>query len=323
LKHLALIIILSTYVLVTVWEVEPASDMKYPDYVDHIIPFLDNCKLDEYPTRWDKSENDMGHTRSPLKWHSICLSDKAFGNENVIPFLFSIGCLGLTYYLGYKIGGHEMVGSVAMLVMMFTNAFTRWDTSATYDQSWSFFLLCSVSLLYVKPKWSWVSYICSVLSKALSILYIPMYLYHAKQVGQLKWALVSVVVIICIAVILISTLGFMKGLAGGDIELNLDDFITGLWVWIPLFADDPIIMFVPVVLAWLAIQRIRNWSIPFVWVVGIILSVPIILGFTDQLVHPYRFVPMVSFVGIAVGMMVYYYYPKVKSLISNRLVKKP
>lgn len=262
-------------------------------------------------------ERAEGLTRAPLKWYLICASYK-LGNENIIPFIFSIGILALTYQLGYMMSGKQNVGIIALLVVLASTSFTKWDTSATYDQTWSFFLLLACCLVYVKPRLAIISYVISILSKTLGLMYLPMFLYHIWQQHKKPEYIMLYVTVITVLLVLTVFLLPVKQVMGGSFVFSIDRLYEGSWKWIFYFADDLHIMIgTPVMLSMLFIMRskIKNASIIFVWCVGIILSVPVIMGFTDQIVHPYRFVPYTVFFGIGVGMIVNHLAQKITSKI--------
>ena len=287
-------------VLVTSYGVFAFSEIavqdKYPDYTNNVAPYLMGCKLDELPTRG----GDI--TRSPIKWYSICASFQIFGNENVIPAMFSLMVIPLTFQLGAQLSSSKLVGLIAAMLLVASPMFHRWDTTATYDQSWTFFLLLSMVLLTrTKPVQSSIFYLASILSKGLSLLYAPMMLYHQYKTDKSRMIPICVILGISTAAIMLT--GF-----GGDIEFDHEEFVKGLWIWYFYFAD-PLIMIFPVVLLLLFTLRkkIPNSDVMIVWIVGIILTTPLILGLTNQLVHPYRFVPFMALYSICIGMIVDFY----------------
>ncbi len=304
------------YMVFTIGDVKAGSDSIYPDYNDHVVPFLETCSLTELPER-PNEKGDPSLTRSPLKWYSICASYQIFNNENVIPFLFSIGLLPLVFHLGYRVSGNSsIVGMIALLIVVSSSTFYKWDTSATYDQSWAFFLFLALNMLYWKPRLMPVAFFASVVSKGLTLAYLPMLLYHMwvewQQYKNPMWVLASsLFIIIPIAVVvavLYSTNQF--GIIGASLSFNLAELIEGFWIWIFYFGDIHVQYGIPLVIVILVILRnkIHNADVIGFWMVGILATVPLILGFTDQLIHPYRFVPLLAFFGIGLGMITKHYF---------------
>lgn len=328
------VLILTGYVGITVGDVVPGADDKYPDYHDHVVPFLEDCSVYEIPMRYqagiDGTASDKP-TRSPLKWYSICASYHIFENENVIPFMFSIGSLGLTFVLAKGLTGRNFVGLIAMGVLLSTVSFTRWDTSATYDQSWTFFLMVSLTSLYYFPRMTGVPYLLSVLSKGLTLMYLPMFLYTMWVEKDTKgywshfiWiAISSAIVIVPISIaVLFMFADNPNGIVGAPLSFSMEDLVEGLWIWLFYFSDDQHIMLsiIPLMIYLLSQRnKVPGADVVVVWLGGIIITVPVILGFSDQLVHPYRFVPFTIFYSIGIGIVVKQFIEKY--LISTKEIK--
>lgn len=300
---IVVLLICATYTIITIAEIKPHSDYKYPDYRINVWPYLYTCSLDQNPFT----------DRAPLKWYSICASYKIFGNENIIPFLFSLVILPLTYRLGWLLTNKHLVGLIALVIVVTSISFTRWDTSATYDQSWAFFLILALNMTHTK--YAPLSYIASIASKTLAFAYLPMYLYQiSRQKEQLTlYNLTAILVPLFIVFLLFYN---VEQTLGTDISFDINRLYEGSWKWLFYFADDLHIMIgTPVMLAMLYIMKskIRGADVVFWWCTGIILTVPLIMGFTTQLVHPYRFVPFTIFFGIGVGMVVNHFAQKLSS----------
>ena len=311
----AVLLITATYTIITIPEVKPYSDVKYPDYLLNVYPYLRDCQLDEIPERGSEL------LRAPLKWYSICASYK-LGNENIIPFIFSILTLPLTYRLGYVMSGKHLVGIIAMLFVLSSVTFTRWDTSATYDQSWSLFLVTALNLLYVKPSLAPVSYLASIAGKTLAFVYMPMYLYHVVRQNGLHGIMFNLTIILTPLILITLLVINIETLLGTSLIFDYNKMFEGSWKWIFYFAEDLHIMIgTPIMLAmlWIMHKKIRNADVVFWWCVGIILTVPLIMGFTTQLIHPYRFVPFVIFYSIGMAMIINHWAQKI---ISKKLVNK-
>jgi len=293
--------LMTSYAVFTFHEINIHDE--YPDYYDNVVPYIMSCELDEIPSRNGET------TRSPIKWYMVCLSYHVFGNENVIPALFSILLIPATFQLGSQLGSSRITGLVSAMVLVSSPMFNRWDTSATYDQIWTFFLVLSM-ILITHPKVSPAVYVLSVLAKGLSLLYAPMIFYqYVKNVKDKR--LVSILLaMFIISGIIISVTGF-----GGSIEFDGEEFVKGFYIWYFYFGD-PLVMGFPVVVLLLISLRknIKNYDVVVFWIIGIILTTPLILGFTNQLIHPYRFVPFTIFYGIGIGMIIKFYLEKKKWL---------
>lgn len=314
-KGLAIALVITlVYVLVTIQEVRPESDSRFPDYTQNVKPFLDHCKIDDMPERVVMVNDGSYYTmeiRSPMKWWLVCVSHKTFGNENMIPFLASVGILFLTYQIAFDFTKKPLPGLVAMAMLVTSNTFTRWDTSATYDQFWVLFLLASIVSIKRIPLASPILFSLSIVSKGIGLLYAPsMILTILKQHDEFRGPLILIFsAVLGILGLIVSAIGF-----GGSFEFSPADFLHGIMIWPNYFFYDYPVMFLPAVIVLLFNFRhkIENAGLVAWWQINIILGVPIILGFTDQLVHPYRFVPLIVFFGIGVGMIIQYYITKIQ-----------
>lgn len=285
-----------------------------PDYYKHVYPWLQECSPLEIPEH-----------RGPFKWWYICASYNWLGHENIIPFVFAIGLLPLTYLLGFKMSGYRLAGLIAMYFVMFSNNFTRYDTSATYDQSAAFFLILSVLMLYYTKsfhasKWFyWVG----LLSKSLAVLYIPMYIYTMKKIGIKRWKHHSVLLMIPIVVFgvyLLIMFGSVETI-GAEIRFNPQLMIDRMDEWPRFFVFDLMwwIFALGTYKTMLGKRKIPGIEVPMIWTVGIIISIPLIMTFTSQLVYAFRLVPLTIFFAIQVGMILNQFYVAISE---RRQIKK-
>lgn len=283
----------------------------YPDYFDHVVPYLDQCRLLEVPSRdginkeTGERNPDMKPTRSPLKWWSLCLSDKAFGNERVIPFLFSIALIPITYSFVNHLTHRKVASLIAVLVLVSSGTFTEFDTTATYEQSWVVFLMLSLILIQRGSALGvMVFFVLAVLSKPMSIIYLPvLFAFAIPQRNPMVIGGLSVLTLLGIAVVLSDSVGQI----GGAFEFNLDELLHGFYNWwFYLNASLLVAMTLPLVMWKLFSNRkkVAQAKPVLLALLIIIVSVPIIDGFTNQLNHSYRFVPMIIFAGIGIAIIV-------------------
>src|SRR5205807_10536076 len=106
--------------------------------------------------------------RNPVKWYVDRIGYKLFnGYDNVLPFLFSLGIIGMTYLVAYSISQKRIVGILSSIFVCINPLFYNWASSVTYDQVWVFFLLSSIWLVYRKPILSIPFYLASITTKIL------------------------------------------------------------------------------------------------------------------------------------------------------------
>ena len=87
------------------------------------------------------------------------------------------------------------------------------------------------------------------------------------------------------------------------IDYNEDQFLLGLLLWFFLLDSSWIVaVSIPLVIIKLIMNRKDPTSrILLIYIIGIIILIPIIEGFTTEVNRAYRFVPLVIFIGTAIA----------------------
>jgi len=271
----------------------------YPDYADNVKPYLQTCDTDP-----------IQYSRGHLKWLSICASHHWFGNAQIIPFLYSIVLLPLAYWFVAILTKNNWTGLIAFGITASSGLYYLFNTTATYEHSWVVFLLIAL-IASLKNKWFALPvFMFAVLSKPTAILFLPMMLYMSTQykqkAQQFFWILAIITIFTLVAIDPVEMIG-------GHWDFNPDEFIHGLYGWW-FFLDSTMIIAVSIVLVMVALFIKRKKDKPariiLVFIIGIIISVPLIEGFTTQLNHAYRFLPLVIFGGAGLGHVVIQYLTK-------------
>ena len=240
----------------------------------------------------------------------LYVSQEFLHNVKIIPFLASIALVFLTYLLTVKISQKRFAGLVATVILLQSHTFLRYDTTATYNNFWTVFYLASLYLIYVKWPLSPLAFVASVFSKALSIAFIPMTLFFAirsKTKAKTKIGIVVSFIIVIVAAIV--ALLIAGGLGYGQSLKAFDglDFVSGLTTWAyQLRIDGLVLLFLLPVTVGLFIKsregKTEAESI-LVLIAGILLSVPLLAGFTEFNIQPYRWIPLIAFFAIGVGTL--------------------
>ena len=105
-------------------------------------------------------------------------SNEIFENVRVVPFIASIALLLVTYFFTFQVSKKRFAGVIAMLVLIQSENFLRYDSSATYANFWTLFYLLSLYLVYKKWYISPVGYFLGIFSKALTAMFLPMTLFY-------------------------------------------------------------------------------------------------------------------------------------------------
>jgi hypothetical protein len=249
--------------------------------------------------------------RSPfepnLRYLFLSISLNAFGNIRIVPFIISIALVILTYFITKQLSQKRFAGLAAVAIVLQSSVFLSYDTSAAYDNLWTFLYVLSLYFIYKKWSLSPPSFIASVSAKALTTMFLPItlfFIYRSNLSRQKKKILLVVYGAIIIAGIAVATSGINIGSSAGS---DTNDFCRGFTAWAFQMRFDGIILIfiLPLIVGLFMMSRrgiIHTDSI-MILIMGMLLSAPILQGFTDQTVQPYRFVPLVVFFAIGIGTM--------------------
>ena len=237
-------------------------------------------------------------------------SQQIFQNVKVIPFIASISLIFLTYFFTSQITKKRFAGLVAVAIILQSHTFLRYDTTATFANFWTSFYLLSLYLVYKKWPFSPLAYVMSIFSKALTVIFLPMslfFIYRTHLAKKTKILLsVSYLVIFFVilgSVVLSETIGFGKTLSLPE----FDDFVTGLTAWaFQLRIDGLVLVFLlPLVIGLVirSLQGFREAESILILISGILLSAPLLAGFTEFNIQPYRWIPLIVFFAIGVGVL--------------------
>jgi len=105
------------------------------------------------------------------------LSLNVFGNYTTLAFIASISLLILTYLVTVEISKKRFAGIVAMVIVLQSGIFLIYDTTITYPNFWVVFYLFSIYMIYKKWPLSSLTYLLSIISKAVIATFLPMTLF--------------------------------------------------------------------------------------------------------------------------------------------------
>lgn len=231
-----------------------------------------------------------------------------FGNIRVIPFIASIALLLLTYLITLEMSKKRFAAILSLAILLQSNLFFSYDTSATYENLWTLFYLLSLYLIYKKWYLSPIAYIFSAMSKLLTIMFIPMtllFIYRSNIVKRKK-----VLTAISYGVI-IGLLAMSYSLSYSPLQyysgFDYYDFVDGFTSFsFQLRFDGLVLIFLlPLVVGLFIASRkgMLHADSIMVLISGVLISAPLLSGFTLMSIQPYRFVPLVVFFAMGVGII--------------------
>ena len=248
------------------------------------------------------------HVRYFLLWSSMQL----FGNYTIIPFIASISLLVLTYFFTVKITNKRFAGVVSTIILAQSHVFLTYDSTVAYTNFWILFYLLSLYLVHKAWSLSPITYLVSMLTKVLTVTFLPMSIYfilrsnisrNKKIITAASSVLIIVVGIMVVFIYDVSA----AGVTGKEEEFNSDEF----WLGFTSFAyqlrfDGLILIFIlPLIVGLFIASRkgILHSDSIMILIGGILLTAPLLTGFTEQTNQPYRFVPLVVFFAVGVGVL--------------------
>jgi len=233
------------------------------------------------------------------------VSEKVFDNVKVIPFLASISLLVLTYFITFEITKKRFAGIVAFVILLSSGVFLHYDTGITYPNFWILLYLFSLYLIYKKWPASPVSYVMSILTKIMTVAFLPMTLFFIYRASIPKQNKIRLVILYGI----IAGLGifYFANSSTGDREFDFHDFLGGFNAIHQSLRFDPlVILFILPLIVGLFFKSRHGFkesdSINFL-IFGMIISAIFIPALGNAINAPYRFIPLVIFFAMGVGML--------------------
>lgn len=305
---ISILIIFGIYVGISINELE--KEEVWIDY-EQIKKRLVDAKLSDRFTIEDAINGNPNYpTFEPhVKYTLLIVSEKIFGNYAVIPFLASIALLLTVYFITKEIAKKRFAGIVAVLIVIQSNVFLTYDTSITYDNFWILFYMLSLYLIIRSWSTSPIFYFLSILSKALTAVFLPMtlfFIYKSKIQRKKKITLFGIYLIIGIIGIIAIT-SFNDSLPGTEIVKSNLGFWQGFSSMVFLLRFDIVItlFLLPLVVGlFIASKKGYEHADSILVLIGIfLLTAPFLSGFTNLTNQPYRFIPLVTFFAIGVGIL--------------------
>ena len=307
---LTIIVILSIYTVATIPEFE--KNEEFEDFITMERRLNESIRDNRFTVEDAISGNQNYSLAEPhVKYSLLLISEKVLGDFRIIAFLVSISLLILTYLVTEAITKNKFAGLVSLLLVIQSNIFLSFDTSAVYSNFWILFYLLS---LYVVVK-MWfatpVLFVISIFCKMIVGIFAPMsifFIFNSEIPKNQKLFLSSIIVILLVigGIVFLGTQEsekltsfkidrFWEGFASFAFQMRLD-YIT-------------ILFLVPLIFGlFLSSKKFKHANSISILITGVLLSGPILAGMTDQTNQPYRFIPVIVFFAIGAGMLL----PRIK-----------
>jgi len=300
---IALAVILAVYIGLSAPELSLYEGSDWSDYHKVLLPALEIWPFGQTDDIYIQEQNDRY-----VRMFLLDVSLDVFQNIKLIPFIASILVVVFTYLITVQFCQKRFAGIIAVIVLLQSYTFLKFDTVAVYENFWVLFFL--ISLYMIEKKWflSPVFYLLAFYAKAYVAPFFLMTLfttYRSQISRRTKIAiLISYVVIVSTAVALI----FVGDTIYPDIiDVNYSKFILGFQVIIAQLRFDLffIMALLPVTvgLIFLSKNKLKHADSILILIFGTIIASPILVTFTYHYeILPYRFIPLLVFFSIGVGM---------------------
>ena len=307
---LTIIVILSIYTIATIPEFE--KDEEFGDFISIEKRLNESIRDNRFTIEDVISGNQNYSIAEPhVKYSLLLISEKIFGDFRVIAFFASVSLLLLTYLVTEAITKNRLAGLVSIILIIQSNLFLSFDTSAVYSNFWILFYLLSLYLVvkiwFMSPVLLGVSIFCKMLTAIFTPMSIFFILNSDISKNQKRIIISSMIILLAVggAIFLgiqesekmtsFETDRFWEGFTSFAFQMRLDS-ITVLFL-IPLIFG-----------LFLSSKKFKHANSISILITGILLSGPILAGITDQTNQPYRFIPVIVFFAIGTGILL----PKIK-----------
>ena len=296
------IIIFVFYIGFSVNELSINEEEQFPDYgiLKTALQIWPSTESDDIYVQ----EQNSRYVRMVLLGTSL----EIFQNIKILPFVASISLLIVTFFLTYQISHKRFSGIVALLIILQSHTFLFFDTVAVYENFWILFFLISLYLINRKWQLSPILYLLALFSKAFIFVFFLstiFYIYRARISSRKKiWAMCSYGGVI---LIILTVFSFGDSVYGDIINISDSEFFLALnTLGYTLRYDVFIILsLLPVTIGLFFTSRrgfLQADSI-LVLILASLLAGPFISMLTEfYFVLPYRFLPLIVFVAIGVGV---------------------
>ena len=298
-----IVIILSGYVVGTIPELDTKEE--FDDFILVEKRLREAIRDDRFTIEDAINKNPNYSMNEPhVKYSLLIISEKVFGNFKVVPFLASIALLLVTYFMTKEITKNRFAGLVSMILVLQSNLFLSFDTSATYSNFW--ILLYLLSLYAVIRVWfvSPILFGLSVFSKAFAAAFAPMSIFFILN-SEIPRSHKIIIAAVLIALLIAGSIMFAGAQDVGE-QFRWDEFWVGFTSFAFQMRWDPItvLFLIPLVFGLFVMSKNnRHANSISILIAGVLLSAPFLTGMTDQTNQPYRFMPIIVFFAVGVGML--------------------
>ena len=300
---ISLAIILGVYIGLSTPELFLDESKQWSDYKVVLLPALEIWPSGQSDDIYVKEQNDRY-----VRMFLLDVSLAVFQNIKILPFVASILVVVFTYLITVQFCKKRFAGMIAVIVLLQSYTFLNFDTIAVYENFWVLFFL--ISLYVIEKKWflSPVFYLLAFYTKAYIAPFFLMTLFTTYRSQISRRTKITILISYVVTVLVAIAIVFVGDTIYPDvIAVNYSKFILGFQtISAQLRFDFFFIMTllpVTVGLMFLSKNKLKHADSILILIFGTIIASPILVTFTHHYdILPYRFIPLLVFFSIGVGM---------------------
>ena len=299
------IIILVVYTVITIPELSIDEATQWGDYS------ILTSALETFPETNSGAQIQDEQNSRFVRMILLGFSQDYFDNIKIIPFISSIILIALVGLIAFEISHKKVAGLISMLVLIQSYTFLEYDTIAVYENLWVTFFLFSIYTIHKKWHLSGIFYLLSVFSKAFSTPFLILnafYVVRSELDSKTKLRIMISYVIVILVMLGLFTLG--NTIYDDIIHIDFNRFMNSLSDFSSQMRFDYFMLMtiLPVTLGLFFIARsgtVHAESLLF-FISVLLLAGPLVALLTDfYVILPYRFVPLIAFFAIAMGILIF------------------
>ena len=299
------IIILVVYTVITIPELSIDEATQWGDYS------ILTSALETFPETNSGAQIQDEQNSRFVRMILLGFSQDYFDNIKTIPFISSIILITLVGLIAFEISHKKVAGLISMLVLIQSYTFLEYDTIAVYENLWVTFFLFSIYTIHKKWHLSGIFYLLSVFSKAFSTPFLILnafYVVRSELDSKTKLRIMISYVIVILVMLGLFTLG--NTIYDDIIHVDFNRFMNSLSDFSSQMRFDYFMLMtiLPVTLGLFFIARsgiVHAESLLF-FISVLLLAGPLVALLTDfYVILPYRFVPLIAFFAIAMGILIF------------------
>lgn len=297
-KRITFIILLILFFIYIVFTIDEFGREEFE--LDDYIGVIEGAKNFEF--------TEIFSITPQLRYFILHISYLVFENVRILPYVASIFLLIITFFITLQITKKRISAIIALSVLLQSNLFLIFDTTATYENFWTAFYFLSLYLILRKPSLSAAAFVLSMMTKPLTIVYMPINIFailFQKITKRKKIIYLASYGFIILIILIAFTTNNLSHVSIINFDLNrLISAINEMGNSLRFDSLILILMIPMVILLSTKTGELRNRvNIIFIGISIAILSQPIMFSLISMTAQPYRFIPLIVFSAIGIGII--------------------